>query len=246
MITFIIPFYNEESKNSENLKTFLKVLAKYILQNKNKDYYFLLFNDGSTDKTLKYIENFIKNKNKKKVIFINFKKNKGQGAIFRKGLELCKTKYLIFIPSDGDTPFFDYKKFIKKKVDLVLFYVHNLENYSSSRLFLSSLFNSIYNFSFGTKIHYIQGPALYNKSKLKKISIKSSNISSHSEMAIKLLHSNITYCEYPYNRVRYSEVDRSVTIKSFLNVTFSFLRLLLEVKLTNKKLSITKSKRILI
>ena len=50
MITFIIPFYNEESKNSENLKTFLKELAKYILQNKNKDYYFLLFNDGSTDK----------------------------------------------------------------------------------------------------------------------------------------------------------------------------------------------------
>jgi len=244
MITFIIPFFNEESKNSKNLKIFLKDLSKYILHKKNKNNYFLLMNDGSTDKTLEFLKTFIKNQNKKKVIFINFKKNKGQGAIFRKGIELCKTKYLTMIPSDGDLPFLDYTKFIKKKVDLVLFYISNLEMYSNSRLLLSSLFNSIYNFTFGTKIHYIQGPALYNKLKLKKISIRSSNISSHSEMAIKLLHSNITYCEYSFVRKNYSKIDRSVNIKSLLYVIFSFFRLWLEVKLMNNKFSITKSKRI--
>ena len=77
MITFIIPFFNEESKNSKNLKIFLKDLSKYILHKKNKNNYFLLMNDGSTDKTLEFLKTFIKNQNKKKVIFINFKKNKG-------------------------------------------------------------------------------------------------------------------------------------------------------------------------
>ena len=245
MITFLIPFFNEESKNSKSLKIFLKDLSKYISHVTNKNNYFILMNDGSTDKTLEYLKIFIKNKKKKQIILVNFKENKGQGAIFKKGLELCKTKYFIMIPSDYDLPFIDYTKFIKKKLDLVIFYKSNLEKYSNSRLLLSSLYNLIYNFTFGTKIHYVQGPALYKKSKLQKISIKSSNISSHSEIAIKLLHTNITYCEFPFIKRNDSKIDRSVSIKSLLYVTLSFFRLIIEIKLM-KKFNINKSKRIFI
>jgi len=245
MITFVIPFFNEERKNKKSLKNFLKDLSKYILQPRNKNNYFILMNDGSTDKTLEFLKTFINNKNKKKVTLINFKKNQGQGAIFRRGLELCKTKYFTMIPSDYDLPFLDYTKFTKKQLDLVIFYKSNLEKYSNLRLLLSSLYNLIYNFAFGTKIHYLQGPGLYKKSKLKKISIRSSNISSHSEIAIKLLHSNVTYCEFPFQKRNESKVDRSVSIKSLLYVTLSFFRLLIEVKLM-KKFSINNSKRIYI
>ncbi len=244
MITFVIPFFNEESKNSKSLFFFLQDLTKYILLGKNKNNCFILINDGSTDKTLEVLKNFIKKKNKKKVFLINFKKNKGQGAIFKKGLELCKTKYLTMIPSDYDLPFLDYTKFIKSQLDLVIFYRSNLEKYTNLRLLLSSLYNLIYNFCFGTKIHYLQGPAFFKKSKLEKINIKSSNVSSHTEIAIKLLHSKIKYCEFPLHFKNKSKIDRSVSIKSFLNVTLSFFRLLIEVKLMNNKFNITKSKRI--
>ena len=244
MITFVIPFFNEESKNSKSLNFFLQDLTKYILLRKNKNNFFILINDGSTDKTLEVLKNFIRKKNKKKVILINFKKNKGQGAIFRKGLELCKTTYFTSIPSDYDLPFMDYTKFIKSKLDLVIFYRSNLEKYTNLRLLLSSLFNLIYNFCFGTKIHYLQGPALYKKSKLKKIIIKSSDISAHTEIAIKLLHTKITYSEQPLHFKNKSKIDRTVSIKSLFRVTFSFFRLLVEVKLINNKFKITKSKRI--
>ena len=131
MITFVIPFFNEESKNSKSLFFFLQDLTKYILLGKNKNNCFILINDGSTDKTLEVLKNFIKKKNKKKVFLINFKKNKGQGAIFKKGLELCKTKYFTMIPSDYDLPFLDYTKFIKSQLDLVIFYRSNLEKYTN-------------------------------------------------------------------------------------------------------------------
>ena len=66
MITFVIPFFNEESKNSKSLKIFLKDLSKYISHIKNKNNYFILMNDGSTDKTLEFLKTFIKNKKKNK------------------------------------------------------------------------------------------------------------------------------------------------------------------------------------
>jgi glycosyltransferase involved in cell wall biosynthesis len=246
MITFVIPFFNEESKNFKSLELFLKDLSKYINLSKNRNNCFLLVNDGSTDKTLELLNTFMKNKKSKKVTLINFKKNQGQGEIFRKGLALCRTKYLTMIPSDYDLPFLDYTKFIKNKADFVIFYKSNLEKYSNSRLLLSSLYNLIYNFVFGTKIHYLQGPALYNISKLKKIKIRSSNISSHSEIAIKLLHSNITYCEHPFVKKNMSNIDRSVSVKSLFYVVISFIRLWIEVKLMNKKYNTDKSKRVYI
>ena len=63
MITFVIPFFNEESKNKKSLKNFLKDLSKYILQPRNKNNHFILMNDGSTDKTLEFLKTFINNKN---------------------------------------------------------------------------------------------------------------------------------------------------------------------------------------
>ena len=52
MITFVIPFFNEESKNSKSLKIFLKDLSKYISHVTNKINYFILMTDGSTATTL--------------------------------------------------------------------------------------------------------------------------------------------------------------------------------------------------
>ena len=59
MITIIIPFYNEESKNKKSLLLFLKDLSKYISLNFNNKNKFILIDDGSRDKTVTVIEEFI-------------------------------------------------------------------------------------------------------------------------------------------------------------------------------------------
>ena len=86
MITIIIPFYNEESKNKKSLLLFLKDLSKYISLNFNNKNKFILIDDGSRDKTVTVIEEFIhklKKKHKNKVLFLRNEKNKGHGYTLR-------------------------------------------------------------------------------------------------------------------------------------------------------------------
>ena len=59
MITIIIPFYNEESKNKKSLTAFLKTFSKYISLSFNKKNQFILIDDGSTDQTHQVIKDFI-------------------------------------------------------------------------------------------------------------------------------------------------------------------------------------------
>ena len=64
MITFFIPFYNEARRG--NIHFFLLDLSKFINKKINQNNYFILINDGSSDKTQIIIETFIKKFHKKK------------------------------------------------------------------------------------------------------------------------------------------------------------------------------------
>ena len=65
MITFFIPFYNEEIR--KNLQIFLPKLSRFISLRINKNNKFILVNDGSTDSTKELLEKFVVNhKDKKK------------------------------------------------------------------------------------------------------------------------------------------------------------------------------------
>ena len=73
MISFFIPFYNEEQKGKK-LNLFLKDLKKFIKHPANKKNYFLLYNDGSTDRTENYLENFKRQFKGKKILILNKRK----------------------------------------------------------------------------------------------------------------------------------------------------------------------------
>ena len=71
-ISFIFPVYNEEKR----LKSLFKNITQY--EKKNNGNEFIFVNDGSNDKSLAYISDFIKDKNKKYKL-ISYKKNMGKG-----------------------------------------------------------------------------------------------------------------------------------------------------------------------
>lgn len=246
MLSIIVPFYNEESRNKKKLISFVNELLFYSKQKFNKNTKFILIDDGSTDNTFSLVKSIIckKKLQKKKIVFIKNKINKGYGYTLKRGFKLCKTKYVASIPSDRDLPFIDYSTFILNKIDLVIFYCANLEKYSRMRFILSTLFNLIYNMAFDLRIHYIQGCGFFNLYKLRKIKVNSNYSSYLAEITIKMLHSKIRYVEKAIYFRNKSIIDRAVSFKNLVSVVKDFIFTYLEVKIFSKKKYSFKSKKI--
>ena len=170
MITFFIPFYNEEKKSKKNLKLFLSDLKKFIKHPSNKNNYFFFYNDGSVDNTEFYLKKLTDLFKSNKVLLINNSQNKGVGHSFKKAVRKCKTKFIFFLPGDNDLnikkDLVNLNKFFRW--DLTFFCPINYEKYSTARYFLSMAFRMIYGITFGVKVNYIQSPCLYNVKHLKR------------------------------------------------------------------------------
>ena len=87
--SIIVPFYNEEKR----MKPFLDELVKYD----NKEWEFILVNDGSRDKTLEILKKY-RFRHKK---IISYKKNRGKGYAVKTGVMAAKGNCIIFINADG-------------------------------------------------------------------------------------------------------------------------------------------------
>jgi len=85
----IIPVYNQE-------KLITKCLKSIPLRD---DVEVIVVNDGSTDKSIGYINNF-KQFGNKDLIVIDYEENKGVSYARNKGIEVAKGDYLVFIDSD--------------------------------------------------------------------------------------------------------------------------------------------------
>ena len=233
MITYFIPIYNEE----ENLENFFSKLLPFINNTKITDR-FIFVDDGSSDKSKDLIDKFINNlkkENQKKFSLITNNVNRGVGYSFKRALNKSETKYIFFLPSDNDIEFRDLIKMNKNnKFDLRMMYPINFEKYSKYRYLLSMLFRLIYCFTFDVRVNYIQSPCLYKVKLLKKIKIRSDRFSIWPEINIKLLRSNITYCEIPILYQNKSVIDRTVSIKNFIEILINYLILIYEILIKNK------------
>ena len=134
-LSIIIPVYNEE-------KNILKILDR-IEKTKLSDfsYEIIIIDDGSTDQTLKLLN---ENKNKY-TILIKTPKNMGKGHAVKKGLEAANGKYVVFQDADLE---YDPEEFtnilmIYDKFDADIVYGSriNYKNYSRSHNFLNLLAN---------------------------------------------------------------------------------------------------------
>jgi glycosyltransferase involved in cell wall biosynthesis len=234
MITYFIPVYNESTKNKETFNLFLKKIKKEIIKNNN--HRFIIVDDGSTDDSSSLLKNLIKiNKVKKKVLFLKNSKNKGIGYSFIKSLKYCKTKFICPIPSDNDLPFINPEKFLKKKIDHLIFFPENSEKYSLARFILSVLFRLIYNITFDLRVNYIQGSFISNVKFIRKLTIVSKRFTFWAEINVKLLRTGLRYSEYPLYFKNPSKIDRTVSIKNFFEIVVSYFKIVFEIYYLNKK-----------
>ena len=93
-LSIIFPFFNEEKR----LKTSFQKLKKTLKDLKNINFEIILVNDGSYDASDKLTKKFISTlnrKDKKKIKYISYKKNKGKGYALKKGVLNSKKKWIL-------------------------------------------------------------------------------------------------------------------------------------------------------
>lgn len=96
-ISIIIPCYNEE----QAIPFFYNEITKISKEMKN-DFEFIFVNDGSKDKTIEVIKQYVKKDNKVK--YIHFSRNFGKEAAMLAGLKLSTGDYVAIMDADLQDP----------------------------------------------------------------------------------------------------------------------------------------------
>ena len=196
LMSILIPSFNEE-------KTILNVLNRIsITIDPNINYEVVVINDGSTDNTLKLLE---QNKNLYNQL-ITYERNYGKGNAVKKGLEVSKGKYIFFQDADLEYDPIDINKFIKLinrfEPDLIIGSRLNYSEYTRSHnilnkfgnMLITFIFNLFYNTTF-TDIYSCY--ACFKKDLLNEKHLKTKGFEQHAEIICKVIKKGNKFYEVP-------------------------------------------------
>jgi len=220
LISILIPSFNEE-------KTILNVLNRISKTiDPSINYEVVIINDGSTDNTLKLLE---QNKNLYNQL-ITYEKNYGKGNAVKKGLEVSKGKYIFFQDADLEYDPIDINKFIKLinrfEPDLIIGSRLNYREYTRSHnilnkfgnMLITLIFNIFYNTTF-TDIYSCY--ACFKKDLLNEKNLKTKGFEQHAEILCKVIKKGKKFYEVPisYNG-RTHEEGKKIKFYHIFSVLF--------------------------
>tara|TARA_Y100000310_G_scaffold314578_1_gene364090 strand:+ start:64 stop:807 length:744 start_codon:yes stop_codon:yes gene_type:complete len=231
-ITFIITAYNEE-KNLEDTINICDAIAKDVLD----DYELLIVNDGSSDSTGDIAERLLK-KNPHVTVHHN-KKNMGLGYSLRKGNQLAKKEYSIWIPGDNETLAKSIKRILSHagEVDLIIPYTTNPTIRPLYRQIISGSFTGVMNLLFGLNLRYYNGLILCKAQLIKNLELTSNSVGLMAEVIINLIKTGYTYKEVPVYIRKTIETGHIFRVKNLAGVikTVSKLFFKFQILRSNKK-----------
>ena len=116
-LSVVIPAFNEESR----IKTTLEAIYNY-LSRQNYLWEVIIVSDGSNDRTVELVKEFISNKKEFNLIFNT--KNHGKGYVVRQGILVANGKVRLFTDADNSTSIEQIEKFwpylIDQNYDIVI------------------------------------------------------------------------------------------------------------------------------
>lgn len=221
-LSVFLPIYNEEA----NIKSVILTIEK-VLQDLVSEWELIVVNDGSTDGSLKIIEELARSEKRIKVV--THKENEGYGASIASGLYESKYPWISFIDSDGQFNFAEITDFIKKQketnADLVIGF-YKKRRVSVFKKITSKLWELTVFILFGLKVRDIDcGFKLISKEVIDKIPHLESQRGAFisSELLIKAMRAGFNIVEIPvthYPRLKGTGTGRNlnVIIKSFMDL----------------------------
>ena len=161
-------------------------------------------------------------------------------------IKVAEGENLLIVPGDGDISEENINNMFRNinHADMVFLYFLNKEMRGRIRNIISMIYNVMHLLVFDVYIQYISGPCIYPMARLKQLKLKSKRLSIVSEISIKLLYSDCTYCEVSGNMQRGKSGSTTISLQNFLEVTISFIKLLIDIKIINRKLYNKRSVRI--
>lgn len=108
-VTFVVPMYNEEKRIQKTFDALVAFRAPREIRLEK----IIFVNDGSTDKTVQVIKNFIKTSRlSSQIKLVTYSKNQGKGNAVKEGMLNSNSDYTLFFDADISTPLSEIKKFI--------------------------------------------------------------------------------------------------------------------------------------
>ncbi len=232
MLSIGVFAFNEEEK----LLPTVEMLIQAAKLAGNMPFELIIVNDGSTDKT-GMVAASLKEKHDE-IRLINHPLNMGIGSAIQDIIKTARGDKICFIPGDNIfTPYTVRQLLLNAyKAEIILHYHINSEVRTSSRVLLSLIFNLIYKYIFNLRIIYVNCLGIYPTSLLRSIRILSKRYSMPSELNVKTLLSGHTYYEVGSYMNKEAVKSSAMSFTNLMEVCFSFVRLLWEVKVADRSL----------
>ena len=232
MISFIIPALNEAEHIESTVDTIYAAVSAVELIDK---FEIVIIDDGSVDLTEQKTKSL-----KSKFSNITYEKNEknfGMGYSIKKALKIIKYKKFIIIPGGNDIEINTIVSSLKfyNNSDLIMQYPTNTEDRTKLRNIMSKIYSLIFIIFFDCNVYYINGASIFPTEQVKSLKLNSNRHGIIAEMVTKLMRTRITFCEVPIFYKFPHKIRSTITLKNFLDVSISFINLLIEFKIKNRQ-----------
>src|SRR3990172_2279181 len=151
-VSVVIPAFNEQENIEETVEIVHRLTSRCV-----KDFEIIIVNDGSTDNTANSIAQLVKKNSRVKVV--THLSNQGLGKAYLSGIKYAQKTYVTGYPADNDQSSEILTDLIRarKKADMVISYMTNLNTREFIRKVLSIAFVKLMNLLFRLKLKYYNG-----------------------------------------------------------------------------------------
>lgn len=229
-ISVIIPAFNEQENIAETVALVSNLTARCI-----KDFEIIIVNDGSTDDTGTVLERL--ERRYPRVRIVTHPTNLGLGKAYLSGIAHAEKTYVTGYPADNDQSADILTDLIlaRKKADMVVGYMTNLNTREFVRKVLSVAFSKLMNLLFGLHLKYYNGYFICRVDLLKKVRLKSAGFTLFAEAKIRLIKKGISFIEIPYEtKRRVRGKSKALRWKNIWQTIYSICVLLKDVYITHE------------
>ena len=228
-VSVIIPAFNEEENIAGTVALVHRLASGCV-----KDFEIIIVNDGSDDKTAEVIAQLAKQN--PRVRLVTHPTNMGLGKAYLSGIKHAQKIYVTGYPADNDQSSSILTDLIRarKRADMVVSYMTNLNSREFIRKVLSVSFIKLMNLLFGLKLRYYNGYFICRVDLLKKVRLKSQGFTLFAEAKIRLIKKGIKFIEIPYETKRRARgTSKALRLKNIWQTIYSIFVLLKDVYITH-------------
>jgi len=224
-LSVVMPCLNEQDNVAAAIQRTLAAFERHGIEGE-----IVVINDGSTDNTADVVRTLAERH--PNVRLVEHARPMGIGFSFWDGVQNARNDFVTMFPGDDENDPDDalLYYYLTRDVDIVVPFIHNVEVRSIWRRVISSLYRFIINMSFGMNLNYTNGTVVYNRAILDSVTLKSRGFLYQAELLIKLIRAGYLYAETPHFLSRRgSGKTKALTLKSLLQVTRGYFRLIWEI-----------------